>query len=186
MLNDASDLLPPGPGPPKEKLLPSGILNSKSSTARALSPSKNIVYSESNSKKQEGSINASSEKLGQTSARPKSAVIPSSQSQQPKSQTKILQGQADFGKKSLDVKVPEERKLELEGTPKNRKVNPLDRVVAKLGGKEKGIQIKAEASLAAPAKNVTVDLTELMKQDASEVSCFQVRNFRSRIYLLNI
>ncbi|KAK3879014.1 hypothetical protein Pcinc_016395 [Petrolisthes cinctipes] len=72
---------------------------------------------------------------------------------------------------------PEERKLELEGAPKTRKINPLDRVVAKLSGKTEGSNqisgnpvIDNDAPVIRGAvKNVTVNLTELMNNTDEEI-----------------
>lgn len=90
--------------------------------------------------------------------------------------------------KTSDLRQQEDRKLELEGAPKNRKVNPLDRVVAKLSGKTEdrndaeGGGVKGKNSLQnhggveevnpkAVVKNVTVNLTKLMtvEDEVSEV-----------------
>lgn len=77
--------------------------------------------------------------------------------------------------KSQDVKAPEpkqqeDRKLELEGAPKNRKINPLDRVVAKLSGKTEERSGGEEPNTRGTVKNVTVNLAELMaKEEESEV-----------------
>nr|XP_053629099.1 repetitive organellar protein-like [Cherax quadricarinatus] len=72
--------------------------------------------------------------------------------------------------KKNEIKPQEDRKLELEGAPRNRKSNPLDRVVAKLSGR---IEIKDDGqntittTSTAPGtiKNLTVNLTELMNNE---------------------
>lgn len=78
-----------------------------------------------------------------------------------------------------------ERRLELEGAPKSRKTNPLDRVVAKLSGKSDSVKDGTLTATGANAeeprhasgerlKNLTVNLTELMVNgdEESEVSIF--------------
>ncbi|XP_063859128.1 uncharacterized protein LOC135100096 isoform X2 [Scylla paramamosain] len=71
--------------------------------------------------------------------------------------------------KTLEPKQQEDRKLELEGAPKNRKVNPLDRVVAKLSGKTEERGGGEEPKPSGTIKNVTVNLTQLMtKEEESE------------------
>nr|XP_045595057.1 repetitive organellar protein-like [Procambarus clarkii] len=77
--------------------------------------------------------------------------------------------------KKTEAKPQEDRKLELEGAPRNRKTNPLDRVVAKLSGrtenKEEEVSSTTVAAAAVPAtvKNLTVNLNKLMNnEDESE------------------
>lgn len=72
--------------------------------------------------------------------------------------------------KAPDSKQQEDRKLELEGAPKNRKVNPLDRVVAKLSGKMEEKGGSEEPKPGGPIKNVTVNLAELMANEEEEDS----------------
>lgn len=74
---------------------------------------------------------------------------------------------------------PEERKLELEGAPRTRKINPLDRVVAKLSGRTEGSNqgsgnlVTDNNPVRGAVKNVTVNLTELMNNaDDVEVTVF--------------
>lgn len=79
------------------------------------------------------------------------------------------------GVKSQDSKIPdhkqqEDRKLELEGAPKSRKVNPLDRVVAKLSGKT---EERSGAEGGGGVKNVTVNLTELMTMEEEQTEVNQ-------------
>lgn len=72
---------------------------------------------------------------------------------------------------------PEERKLELEGAPKTRKINPLDRVVAKLSGRTEGSNQGSgnpgtdnnPSAVKGAVKNVTVNLTELMNNADEDV-----------------
>lgn len=84
--------------------------------------------------------------------------------------------------KTSDHRQQDDRKLELEGAPKSRKVNPLDRVVAKLSGKaeEKSsvdrkncVQDDNDLEVCNPkaaVRNVTVSLPNLMtKEEMSEV-----------------
>ena len=83
--------------------------------------------------------------------------------------------------KTPEPKQQEDRKLELEGAPKNRKVNPLDRVVAKLSGKTEERSDGEEPRPGGTIKNVTVNLTELMANDDEES---EVRKKRSLYYCI--
>ncbi|XP_071550972.1 uncharacterized protein [Panulirus ornatus] len=80
--------------------------------------------------------------------------------------------------KKNETRPQEDRKLELEGAPKNRKTNPLDRVVAKLSGRTENKDVSqntANTDTSKPApkasgtlKNLTVNLTEIMNTEEGE------------------
>lgn len=118
--------------------------------------------------------------ISSENARPQYTPSPTQNSQ--------LSGENNQDTKASDHRQQEDRKLELEGAPKSRKVNPLDRVVAKLSGKTEeknsveggGAEVKnsvqddngglKDFTPKAVVKNVTVNLTELMtKEELSEV-----------------
>ncbi|XP_064087811.1 centrosomal protein of 164 kDa-like isoform X2 [Macrobrachium nipponense] len=174
VLNDASDLLPSGAGqqgkaPKISKINP---VKPEDHKPKPTTPVKPKDIPTDGLKKQNENTLGQNQMIDKAPVRPKSAVNPQPTGKQQVNQTpQVITNKGDADKRSTEVRVPEERKLELEGTPKNRKVNPLDRVVAKLGGKtDKNNQVKADAAPAAPTvmKNLEVNLTELMKQDLSE------------------
>ncbi|XP_066974472.1 centrosomal protein of 164 kDa-like isoform X2 [Macrobrachium rosenbergii] len=174
VLNDASDLLPSGAGQQGKAPKISNINPMKPDDIKPkpTTPAKPKDIPIDGLKKQNENTSGQSQIADKTPVRPKSAVNPQPTGKQQVNQApQVITNKGDAAKRSTEVRVPEERKLELEGTPKNRKVNPLDRVVAKLGGKtEKNNQVKENTAPAAPAvtKNLEVNLTELMKQDLSE------------------
>ncbi|XP_045133137.1 centrosomal protein of 164 kDa-like isoform X2 [Portunus trituberculatus] len=87
----------------------------------------------------------------------------------PANQNTLSSGIKNQNVKTLEPKQQEDRKLELEGAPKNRRVNPLDRVVAKLSGKTEERGGAEESKPSGTIKNVTVNLTQLMtKEEESE------------------
>lgn len=88
----------------------------------------------------------------------------------PATQNSQLPGVKSQNSKTPDHKQQEDRKLELEGAPKSRKVNPLDRVVAKLSGKT---EERSGAEGGGGVKNVTVNLTELMTMEEEQTEVKQ-------------
>lgn len=112
------------------------------------------------------------------------AATPSQQGAGSESKGKPVESQtkpSDPVKKSDLPVAPEDRKLELEGAPKQRKTNPLDRVVAKLSGRtepKEPPQSTAQASSTGKTtpkpseltpKNLTVNLNKLMENEETEV-----------------
>lgn len=91
---------------------------------------------------------------------------------------KALPQETNSDVKKNEVRPQEDRKLELEGAPKSRKTNPLDRVVAKLSGRTEskdGSHNTANTDIGKPAsrasgtiKNLTVNLTEIMNHEEGE------------------
>ncbi|XP_063586500.1 trichohyalin-like isoform X2 [Penaeus indicus] len=115
-------------------------------------------------------------------ARP-AAATPGQQGAASESKGKPVESQtkpSDPIKKPEAPVPPEDRKLELEGAPKQRKTNPLDRVVAKLSGRtepKEPPQSTAQASCEGKAtpkpsemtpKNLTVNLNKLMEKEETE------------------